>query len=88
MNEITIELCKREQYDRTTRLLAKDFGKRDLLGRLDNFIKYVNQAYGRNKEKTKSISKLSFDVSLHFFHKFSTYELRSIWMKKTQKLVL
>ena len=70
MNEITIELCKRQKYDRTTRLLAKVFEKRDLLGRLDNFIKYVNQAY---KEKTKSKSKLSFDVSLHFSHKFSTY---------------
>ena len=61
MNFIPIKLCERENYDRTMKLLKKDFGKCGPLRLFDNFIDFKKQA--NDKENVKPKSKLSFDVS-------------------------
>ena len=63
MNKIPIEMCERKKYDKTMKLLKKDFEKRGLLRLLDNFIKFKKQANDESKEDLKPKSKLSFDVS-------------------------
>ena len=61
MNDLLIELCERKNYKRTMKVLEKKFGKRVLLGRLENFTKYMTQA-----KNVKPKIKLSFDVSIQF----------------------
>ena len=63
MNDILIELCERKSYEKTKKMLEKAKGKCGMLQRLDNFIKSLKEASGKEEENAKPKSKLSFDVS-------------------------
>ena len=63
MNDIPIELCERNSYVKTKKMLEKAKEKCGMLQRLDNFIKSLKEASGKEKENSKPKSKLSFDVS-------------------------
>ena len=62
MNHIPIELCERKNYNRTRKILKKEFVRRDLIQPFENFIKSVKQANDGRKESVKSKNKLSFEV--------------------------
>ena len=68
MNDILIELCEREGYERTIKILEKKFGKRISKRRLRSFIKFIKHESDKNKENAKPKSKLSFDVSINVFY--------------------
>ena len=70
MNNIPIELCERENYEKTLKILLKEFGKRGSLQRLDNFINFKKQSNERNIEKIKPKSKLSFYVGTKLYKAF------------------
>ena len=63
MNIIPIELCERNSYVKTTKLLGKAIGNGE---QLEKFINFLKKAKDRNKEKLKYKNKLSFDVSTRF----------------------
>ena len=66
MNQIPRELCERENYVQTMKLLAKDYGQSGRLRRFEKFVKMTKHANGENKENSKPKSKLSFNVSYQF----------------------
>ena len=58
MNDLVLELCERESYVKTLKLMPKEIKTRDPLRKLENFISY-------KKKKTRYIESkhiLSFEV--------------------------
>ena len=66
MNRIPIELCERNSYYQTMKLLKKEVKKPDPLQRLDSFIRSMKQARDKNREIAKPKCKLSFEVNIKF----------------------
>ena len=60
MNGIPIELCERNSYTKTIKLLEKATGT---CGILDDLTRFLKEVKDKNKENLKCKGKLSFDVS-------------------------